>query len=345
MKKTTLIILSLISLFKVFSQDTTLVYLNENFYFTQKDSARYIREVIVKNNHYFITDKQVNGVIYNYCEFSSLVPRIEEGNAIHYNDIGEVYSKGNYKSGKIYGKWIYCNNNSVDTVEYVSGMYNEKKDYPTAKYYMDDKSNITVGKLIMDSLSIFIKNKYHQPARARYEFKRFTVRINCIVDTNGKVVLCPGIIYPSVHPDIDSEIYRILGLFHYDVVIKKPFTITIELPYDEKGFHENNIHNAIYSVVEQMPKFRSNGSIRQYIETQLKADSCNCIGRVRVNFVVEKDGTIGQVELIEGVDDCDGYFEKIEKILKSCPKWIPGKTRNIPLRVRLTTFVSLNNNH
>ena len=54
-------------------------------------------------------------------------------------------------------------------MEYVSGMYNEKKDYPTAKYYMDDKSTITVGKLIMDSLSIFIKNKYHQPARARWE--------------------------------------------------------------------------------------------------------------------------------------------------------------------------------
>lgn len=343
MKKTTLILLTLFSVFKLFSQDTTIVYLNENFHFTQKDSARYIREVIVKNNHYFITDTQVNGVIYNYCEFSSLVPRVEEGNAIHYNDIGEIYSKGNYKSGKIYGKWIYYTTNSVDTVEYVSGIYNEKKDYPTAKYYMDDESTITVGKLIMDSLSNFIKNKYHQPARARYDFKRFTVRINCIIDTNGKVVISPGIISPSVHPDIAGEIYRILGLFHYNVIINKPFTIGLELPYDDKGFHENNIHNTIYMVVEQMPQFRSKGSIRQYIETQLKADSCNCTGRVRVNFVVEKDGTIGQVELMEGVGDCDGCFEKIEKIVKSCPKWIPGKMRNNPVRVRMSTFVSLNN--
>ena len=92
-----------------------------------------------------------------------------------------------------------------------------------------------------------------------------------------------------------------------------------------------------------MPQFRSKGSIRQYIETQLKADSCNCTGRVRVNFVVEKDGTIGQVELMEGVGDCDGCFEKIEKIVKSCPKWIPGKMRNNPVRVRMSTFVSLHN--
>lgn len=227
-------------------------------------------------------------------------------------------------------------------VKNLSALSADKKECPKAKYYLDDPATVTAGNLVMDSLSAFIKYKYHQPASVRSEFKNFTLRLNCIIDTGGKVV-CPEIPVSSVHPDIAGEIYRILGLFRYDAGSKKPFSITLELPYDENGFHENNIHNTIFNVVQQMPRFNSKGTIRQYIEAELKAASCACTGRVRVDFVVEKDGSVSQVELRDGVGDCEECFQKIETILSSCPKWIPGKMRNNPVRVRLATFVSLTN--
>lgn len=53
-------------------------------------------------------------------------------------------------------------------------------------------------------------------------------------------------------------------------------------------------------------------------------------GRVIVKFVVEKDGSIGNVTVVKGVDrDLD---KEAIRVVKKMPKWQPGKINGVPVR-------------
>lgn len=53
-------------------------------------------------------------------------------------------------------------------------------------------------------------------------------------------------------------------------------------------------------------------------------------GKVHVKFVVEKDGSIGAVTLVKGVDkDLD---REALRVIKKMPKWQPGKNNGVPVR-------------
>ncbi len=56
-------------------------------------------------------------------------------------------------------------------------------------------------------------------------------------------------------------------------------------------------------------------------------------GRVFIQFVVEKDGSLSDVVAVKGIsEECD--LEAI-RVIKSYPKWNPGKQRGKPVRVRM----------
>ena len=53
-------------------------------------------------------------------------------------------------------------------------------------------------------------------------------------------------------------------------------------------------------------------------------------GRVIVNFVVEKDGSIANVKIAKGVDkDLD---REALRVVKKMPKWQPGKNNGVAVR-------------
>ena len=55
-------------------------------------------------------------------------------------------------------------------------------------------------------------------------------------------------------------------------------------------------------------------------------------GRVFMSFVVEKDGSLTDIVVMEGIGaGCD---EESIRVLKNAPKWNPGKQRGVPVRVR-----------
>lgn len=57
-------------------------------------------------------------------------------------------------------------------------------------------------------------------------------------------------------------------------------------------------------------------------------------GRVFLEFVVEKDGTLTGIRVVKGIGG--GCDELAIKVLASSPKWKPGKQRGKPVRQRLT---------
>jgi protein TonB len=57
-------------------------------------------------------------------------------------------------------------------------------------------------------------------------------------------------------------------------------------------------------------------------------------GRVICNFVVERDGSITDVQVVRGVDP--SLDKEAVRVIQSMPKWKPGMQRGKPVRVRFT---------
>lgn len=54
-------------------------------------------------------------------------------------------------------------------------------------------------------------------------------------------------------------------------------------------------------------------------------------GKVTVQFVVERDGSISRITILRGVDKL--IDEEATRVVKSAPKWSPGMNRGKPVRV------------
>lgn len=99
----------------------------------------------------------------------------------------------------------------------------------------------------------------------------------------------------------------------------------------------------IFEVVEEMPQFPEGGQagLMKYLSSNIKyptiAQENGTQGRVTVQFVVNRDGSIVDVKVLRGVDP---YLDKEAiRVISSMPKWIPGKQRGKPVRVKYTVPV------
>ncbi len=85
--------------------------------------------------------------------------------------------------------------------------------------------------------------------------------------------------------------------------------------------------------VDQMPDFK--GNLFQYLRDNLnyprQAIDNYTSGTVVVQFVVEKDGSIGNIKILNPVGD--GCTEEAIRVVKSMPAWKPGKNHGEPVRV------------
>ena len=97
--------------------------------------------------------------------------------------------------------------------------------------------------------------------------------------------------------------------------------------------------NGVYSIVDEMPKFPDGEqAMMKYLADNIKypkkAKDNNIEGRVFVNFVVEKDGSISEVKVLRGIGG--GCDEEAVRVINSMPKWKPGKQEGKPVRVYYT---------
>jgi protein TonB len=95
----------------------------------------------------------------------------------------------------------------------------------------------------------------------------------------------------------------------------------------------------IFEVVEKMPSFPGgNAAMMQYLSKNIKYPTISqengVQGRVVVQFVVNKDGSIVDIKVLRGVDP---YLDKeAVRVVSAMPKWTPGEQRNKPVRVKYT---------
>ena len=92
----------------------------------------------------------------------------------------------------------------------------------------------------------------------------------------------------------------------------------------------------IFEVVEQRPSFPGGDAalmswLSQNIKYPLVAAEMAIQGRVIVQFVVEKDGSITDVKVAKSVDP--SLDKEAARVIKSMPHWIAGRQNGSPVRV------------
>lgn len=107
------------------------------------------------------------------------------------------------------------------------------------------------------------------------------------------------------------------------------------------GTIDNTVHNI--AAVEEYPEFPGGMNawakfIQKNLNYPYKAQDANVQGKVYLSFVVEKDGSITDVNVLRGIGaGCD---EEAMRVIKKSPKWKAGKQNNEAVRVRYTMPIS-----
>ena len=95
--------------------------------------------------------------------------------------------------------------------------------------------------------------------------------------------------------------------------------------------------NKIFTVVEQMPMYPGgDAALMQYLSSNIHypavAAENGVQGRVVVGFVVERDGSITDVNVIRSVDP--SLDREAVRVVKNMPRWTPGKQNGSAVRVK-----------
>ena len=135
-------------------------------------------------------------------------------------------------------------------------------------------------------------------------------------------------------------------------IVTNDAKITTEISFDE--FEEGmEIETTVVEVeeeeieedqpfikVEKMPSFRGGdlNTFRNWVQGKLRypqiAQENGISGRVIMSFVIERDGTLTNIEILQSPDR--SLAEEATRVVKGSPKWEPGMQRNQAVRVKYT---------
>ena len=118
-------------------------------------------------------------------------------------------------------------------------------------------------------------------------------------------------------------------------VLKAKEVIADEVPKEEE--------TKVFDVVEQMPEFPGGqGALLKWISDHIRypaiAEENGIQGRVVCTFVVERDGSVTDVQVARSIDP--SLDKEAVRVLKQMPRWNPGKQNGSSVRVKYTVPVT-----
>ena len=118
--------------------------------------------------------------------------------------------------------------------------------------------------------------------------------------------------------------------FDEDVEVVQTVPVEEEVVEDDQPF----------LIAETMPSFRGGdlNTFRNWVQQNVKfpqiALENGIQGRVVLSFVIEKDGRLTNIQVLQTPDR--SLSEEAVRVLSKSPKWSPGKQRNQVVRVKYT---------
>jgi periplasmic protein TonB len=99
---------------------------------------------------------------------------------------------------------------------------------------------------------------------------------------------------------------------------------------EKKAPVENNKAEAF---VTNMPEFK--GNVYQFIKNNLRYPAValenGTAGLVMLSFIIEKDGSIGEIKVLNDIPD--GCTQEAIRVVRLMPAWKPGMNNGVPARV------------
>ena len=131
-----------------------------------------------------------------------------------------------------------------------------------------------------------------------------------------------------VQDDVEVEDIEINADVDQNEVIEDYVPVEVE--------EEEVSEQEIFQIVEEMPAYPGGDQkLMEYVAKNIKypqiARETGIQGRVFVGFVVEPDGSVSNVKVLRGIGG--GCDEEAMRVVKSMPKWKPGKQRGKAVRV------------
>lgn len=149
-----------------------------------------------------------------------------------------------------------------------------------------------------------------------------------------------------------KEVFSSLSDYAVETGSEEPLKVNLKRPagIDEiqavafgKPAPKSEEEGEIFQVVEEQPMYAGGiQELMKYLQMNIRypkeAQERGLQGRVIVQFVVNKDGSICDEQVVKSVDpqlDAEAI-----RIIRSMPNWTPGKQRGEPVRVRFTLPVT-----
>lgn len=155
---------------------------------------------------------------------------------------------------------------------------------------------------------------------------------------------------PPEQPEVTTE----FEVVEDEAEIKNELVVNAEVTDDTKNIaitpvkieeEEEEEDVQIFTVVENDPEFPGGmEALYKYLRDNIKypqlARDNNITGKVYVTFVVERDGSIANPRVLKDIGG--GCGAEAIRVVKSMPKWSPGKQRGKAVRVQFNLPVSFN---
>lgn len=105
------------------------------------------------------------------------------------------------------------------------------------------------------------------------------------------------------------------------------------------GTPSNKDNSEVFTTVEHNPEFPGGiSNMYRYIGENIMypsaAQKANIFGKVFLKFIVEADGSIGEIQTLKGIGG--GCDEEAIRVISQMPKWQPGIQNGKPVRVYYT---------
>ena len=208
----------------------------------------------------------------------------------------------------------------------------------------------------MDELMKYLQKEIKYPKEALEQGKQGRVIVQFVVNKDGSI--SNDTIVRSVDPFLDAEALRIIRSMpnwtpgkQRGEPVRVRFTLPVTFRLDGGAASQpvqmqvaiENTGGEIFNIVEEMPEYPGGmDELMKFIQRNIRypkeAQEQGKQGRVIVQFVVEKDGSICNEQVVKSVDpqlDAEAI-----RVIRCMPNWIPGKQRGEPVRVRFTLPVT-----
>jgi TonB family protein len=284
------------------------------------------------------------------------------GEFVSYYSSGRINSIGTYKDDSLAGIWHYY---------YENGTLKERINFLSKHFvvdeYNDDEGNSTVvdgtgiwqktfsGEYNYLTLTAQFENGKRSDTWTLKEFggyrlvketyKNGAMQKGILSGTPSKKyhesVFRNDMFYPQSFDNIEA--FKIGNCYRTDYsyiegIPDKPIVFVPSNPGDSVGVNPSTTSDELFVIIEQPATYPGGigafyTNIMQNLKYPEKAQRMGLEGKVFIEFVVEKDGSVTNVKVLKGIGaGCD---EEAVEVIKNSGKWVPGKQHGKPVRQRM----------